>query len=153
MSLEAPYKAIERIANKARKDVGKFCYEECGAYCCRKGYLVMNRKQADIVTKGKTDDLEKTDALKKLSEDKYSLNLNKTCPSLDTTELKCTIHKKLIRPQPCKDFPVFIKEGSVILSSRCPAVRNGFFFPYEKKFIRLGFKPKQMHDCPEWICC
>jgi Fe-S-cluster containining protein len=144
---------LERIADAARKKVGRYCYEECGAYCCRKGYLVMNRKQADLVTAGKTDDMEKTIMLKRISEDRYSLNLNKTCPSLDMDELKCKIHKKRLRPKPCKEFPIFIKDGTVIFSSRCPAVRSGFFFPYEKAFVRKGLKIKQMHDCPEWICC
>ncbi len=43
----------EQIAEKARKSISKFCYEECNAYCCRKGYLILNKDEVDVVTQGK----------------------------------------------------------------------------------------------------
>ena len=42
--IEAAKKA-ERIANKARTCISEFCYEECNAYCCRKGYLILTEKE------------------------------------------------------------------------------------------------------------
>lgn len=134
----------EQIANKARKSISSFCYEECHAYCCRKGYLVMSKAQANKVTHRKRGEFEAKEVLKKIGEDDYSLYMggcDRPCPSLDG--FKCTIHKSKLRPLACAQFPVFIEGKAVKLSNRCPAVKMGMFYPYIKKWMALGYKIKE----------
>jgi Fe-S-cluster containining protein len=109
----------ETIAKKARASIGQYCMDECRAYCCRKGYLVLTLEQAKIITHDRVEEFLKTDALKRLENGRYSLNLGATpegCPSLK--DYKCMIHKNKKRPQACKDFPVFLEGKSLKLSPR-----------------------------------
>ena len=128
---------IEKITNKARNSISKFCIEECDAYCCRKGHLAITIKEADLITDKKTKELENSEKLIKKDELSYALNLDGGCPSLK--EFKCTIHKNKGRPKVCKEFPVFIEGEFIRFAEGCHAVRKGLLFPYEKRFLRLGF--------------
>ena len=136
----------ERIANDARRSLSKYCYEECSAYCCRKGYLVLTEKEADIVTQGKKDEMIKEGRIKELKDGKYSMNLSPNCPSL--VDNKCIIHKSHSRPKACKDFPLFLSTGEFMFSGRCPAVRQGKLIPYSYKLVRNGMK----YIKPEDVC-
>ncbi len=130
-----------QIANKARRSISPFCYDECHAYCCRKGYLVMSKAQANKVTHGKREEFEKRGVLKKMGDDSYSLYMggsDQSCPSLDG--FKCTIHKSRLRPEACAQFPIFIEGKTVKLSNRCPAVKMGMFYPYIERWMALGYK-------------
>lgn len=132
-------KKAERIAKEARKSIWTFCVEECRAYCCRKGYLVLQEDEVDIVMNGKMAEYE--GSLKKLGNGKYSLNmgkLNMPCPCLGA-DFGCRIHDKRKRPLACKEFPLFIKGNHIILSSRCLAVQQDKFFPYIKKLMKEGY--------------
>lgn len=132
----------ERIIAKARKSIGLFCKEECCAYCCRKGYLVLKKSQIDLVTNGKKKELEEKDLIMKKSQGAFSLfmgNKDYPCPSL-LNDFSCSIHSKKNRPQACKDFPLFVKGKSLMLSPRCLAVRQGKLYPYIKKLLALGYK-------------
>ncbi|MBU1201278.1 MAG: hypothetical protein KJ583_02240 [Nanoarchaeota archaeon] len=114
----------EDIVKIARKSIGKFCIEECKAYCCRKGYLILKENQLDLVMQGRKEELDCI--LKPLKDDTFSMfmgNHNQSCPSL-TTSYTCQIHKKRNRPQACKDFPVFLTSNKIILSPRCLAVKG-----------------------------
>jgi len=123
----------EEIANKARKSISTYCYKECKAYCCRKGYLVLTKKQLNLITKNNPG----KDQIKPLVFNTFSLNLSQSCPSLK--DFKCVIHKNKDRPDTCKQFPVFIEKDTVRLSSRCPAIKEGLFYPYIYEWIALGY--------------
>jgi Fe-S-cluster containining protein len=132
---------INRLLNKARSSISKFCEEECKAYCCRKGYLVLNQKQIRLILKDKIDLFLKRGLLIKIDENTSSLYLGNylyPCPCL--IDLKCIIHKSKNRPDACKNFPIFLDRNLVKFSSRCLAVRQGLFYPYIKKLISLGYK-------------
>ncbi|MFH1440176.1 MAG: YkgJ family cysteine cluster protein [Candidatus Woesearchaeota archaeon] len=134
-------KKAQAIANKARKSISKFCSEECNAYCCRKGYLVLTKKEMSKTTQGKQIELEKKQILKMLSNGSYSLFMggtNEPCPALK--EFKCIIHKSKNRSNACRNFPIFIDGGYIKLSPRCLAVKHGLMYPYIKQWISLGFK-------------
>ena len=64
----------ENIANKARKSLSKFCMDECRAYCCRKGYLVMNKKEFSLIPAQKRKKLFDKNIVKEVIPGKYSLN-------------------------------------------------------------------------------
>lgn len=137
----------EQIAEKARKSIGKYCIEECKAYCCRKGYLVLEENEVDTITQGKRKELEEKGRLKKIKDGRYSLYMGNSefpCPS-QGKDNKCMIYKK--RTQTCKDFPVFIEGKDIRLSPRCLAVRNGKLYPYERMFIAAGYK---LMKCDEY---
>lgn len=134
-------KKANKIANKARKSIGKFCFEECNSYCCRKGYLILTKYEVNKVTQGKKRELEKLQLLKKLENGNYSLNMGKNehpCPSLQG--YKCLIHKSKKRSKTCGDFPIFIEGEYIKLSPRCLAVKEGKFYPYVSQWMKLGFK-------------
>ena len=138
----------EAIAKQARKSIGRFCIEECKAYCCRKGYLILKPGQLDLVTQGNKAIL--AHILKQLSNGDYSMYMGSPglpCPSLNS-DFTCKIHKKRNRPQACKDFPLFIKGNLIILSSRCLAVKQNLFYPFIRRLQLLGYKLVVQEDVP-----
>ena len=132
---------IERFLKKARNSISKFCYKECNSYCCRKGYLVINENQVNLVTQKRKKELELSKVLTKMKGEEYSLYLGDylhPCPSLK--DLKCSIHRKNNRPLVCKEFPIGIKGNVIFLSTRCLAVKTGLFYPYIERLRALGYR-------------
>ena len=138
---------VEKIAEEARNSISDICINECKAYCCRKGFLVLKEDEVDVVTQGKTKELEQKFVLKRLEDGKYSLNLSgvkgdedSTCPSLKDN--MCMIHKSKKRPKTCGDFPIFIDHEKKIvrLSPRCLAVKKDMFYPQVTQWMKLGYK-------------
>ncbi|MBU2561740.1 MAG: YkgJ family cysteine cluster protein [Nanoarchaeota archaeon] len=131
----------EEIANKARKSIGRYCAEECKAYCCRKGYLVMTANESELVTQGMLAALMKKGVIVITPAGKYSMNmslLENGCPSLK--DYKCAIHTKRGRPDTCKKFPLFIEDKMIKVSQRCPAAKEGLLYPFIAKLVRMGYK-------------
>ena len=131
----------EEIAQKARKKIGKFCFEECGAYCCRKGYLVLNDIELALI-KGT---IKEQNAIKILEDGRTSLFLGAGCPALKKN-FQCKIHKNVLRPLACKEFPIFVKEKEIHLSGRCLAIKQGKLYPYIKQWLNLGYKIYESSD-------
>lgn len=128
----------ERIAQQARKSLSIYCVEECKSYCCRKGYLVLSEKEADLVSHGTIKTLETNGQLARMANGNYSLNMSIAgCPSFK--DEICSIHKSRNRPMACKQFPLFFDGMTIMLSNRCLAVRNGMLYPYIKKLLALGY--------------
>ncbi len=133
---------INQLANEARNSISDYCINECNAYCCRKGYLILNEAEKNITVGSKEIEFSKNNDLKKLDDDKYSLHLGGqtgSCPSLVNN--MCMIHKDPARSSTCKDFPIFIEDNNKIrLSPRCPAVKNNQLYAYSYQFVQLGFE-------------
>lgn len=127
---------VEDVANEARVAISDYCINECHAYCCRKGFLILNEEEARL-TVGKNN----FNLLKKTNDGNFSLNLSGGCPSLK--ENKCLIHKNEKRSSTCKNFPIFIyKDKTIQISDRCPAKKEGLFYPFIYQFIKLGYQVK-----------
>ena len=126
---------------EARNSISNYCFSECKAYCCRKGYLLLSSKEKDLVVGDHIKELTDNGCLVKTEKGEYSLDLDSKhegCPSLDGH--KCRIHKELDRPKACKDFPLFIWENKIIrMSQRCPAVMNNLLYPYLAEFKSMGY--------------
>lgn len=138
-------KEVERIAEDARNSLGNFCFEECGAYCCRKGYLLLTASQVKLFSEKAGKELGEIRQLKKINDDKFSMYMgekDKPCPNLDLKELKCRIHKHPNKPSACSDFPIFVdhETRSVKLSSRCLAVRKNMFYGHEKEIVMKKYR-------------
>ena len=134
-------KKVEKIADAARNSLGDYCMNECKAYCCRKGFLVVTEDQADTVTQGQTKQLISEKKLTPIEGGGLALDFGATggCPSLK--DFKCTIYTDKKRPKACGDFPVFIWKNEVVrLSTKCPAVRENKLYPYMDKIKKLGYK-------------
>ncbi len=132
---------IERLANKSRADLSDYCVNECHAYCCRKGYLIVSEPEMILMSNDKKDLLLKENSLRELIDGKFSLNFeNKLggCPALKDS--KCLIHKNENRPQTCKDFPIFILGNKIKISNRCPAKKDNKFFKFVKEAQVLGYE-------------
>ena len=131
----------EKIAEKARKSISKYCFEECGAYCCRKGYLVLTEVEANVITNNNISEFIKEGRIKPVKDNKYSFYLgdyNKPCTCFK--DLKCRVHKNPDRPLACQQFPIFIEGKTIRLSPRCLAVKNNLLYPYVAKMIKAGYK-------------
>lgn len=136
----------QQIAKQARKSISKYCIEECKAYCCRKGYLILTEKECELVALGRKADLITKNLLKHLPASKYSLNIgSKDAPCPCLKDFMCTIHKRKYRPTVCKDFPLFLENNEIRLSTRCPAVTAGLFYPYVHRLIKLGYTIHKEH--------
>ena len=133
----------EKIANKARKSISTYCFEECKSYCCRKGYLILTPKEARKTTQNRIKELEGIDIINKIGGGSYSLymgNKDYPCPSLK--DCKCIIHKSKNRSATCRKFPIFLDEENKIikLSARCNAVKDGKFYSFIKRWMSLGYE-------------
>lgn len=127
----------EQIADKARRSISKYCYEECKAFCCRNGYLVLTRREVNKVTQGKKEEMLRDGLLKELKDGKFSQNMGEGgCQSLE--DFKCQIHKSKFKPKACHEFPIFIRGKTVMLSTRCPAVKEGKLYPYVRQLAAMG---------------
>lgn len=123
----------ERLLAKFRKDIGRFCFEECNAYCCRKGYLVLTKKEVELIALEEKHNLEEKGLITTLNDGKFSLCIhNIACPCLKDN--KCLIHHNKARPKICKEFPVYfdLSTKTVLIAKRCFAIQRGMFYPIGK---------------------
>ena len=122
----------ERLAISARASLSSYCYTECLAYCCRKGYLLLSEKEIYLL---RLD----TKNLKVMPVDKrYIFNLSKGCPNL--IDYKCAVHKNKDRPKACREFPLFVYDKTVIITDDCPAVKENRLYPFLAEFKKMGFE-------------
>ncbi|NCN51512.1 hypothetical protein GW931_00680 [archaeon] len=136
-------KEVNEIISKARKSIGKFCIEECNAYCCRKGYIIINEQQVNIIaTKNEQIELKKENKLKELVfSGKFMLDFSNSlggCPKLKGT--KCLIQSNPERAKVCQESPIFLFGDSVRISSKCPAHQKNMFYLFIKQLEALGYK-------------
>lgn len=123
----------EKIAERARKSISTFCIEECKSYCCRKGHLPLKESEIRLILNDNPKNL------KKRSNGKHSFYLGSNgCPKLK--DFKCTIHNNPERPKICQEFPIFVIDKSVRISSRCLAVRQNLLYPFIKEFMQAGYQ-------------
>ena len=124
---------MEELANNARASISSYCYTECLAYCCRRGYLLLS--DAEVEFFAHTTELKKMPFVDK---ERHIFNLHGGCPNL--VDFKCRIHTNVLRPSACKDYPLFISSDTVVVASDCPAVVENKLYPYLAEFKRLGMK-------------
>lgn len=130
---------VEQLSLDARKSISNYCFTECNAYCCRKGYLKLSPKEANLLTNNMNQDFKKKEILISINGGRYVLDLGvQGCPQLKDN--KCTIHTNENRPLACKEFPLFIcGKKTIRLSRRCPAVTENMLYPYIAQFKSLGY--------------
>ncbi len=98
--------------DKARELIGKYCYEECRASCCRRGMLVLDISEAEVISLGS----------KPGKDGKVTFDLGKQkCPRLGK-DYKCTIYEN--RPKACRDFPFLVSGNNVIIAPLCPLEKD-----------------------------
>ncbi len=132
---------INKIADEARNSLSKYCIEECKAYCCRKGYIIITPDEVDLLIGNKKEKLISKWTLKELIDGKFSFNFSNSfggCTQLK--DGKCLIHKNEKRPKVCKEFPIFITGKTIRLSPRCYGIKAGLLYPFIKKFKELGYE-------------
>lgn len=133
----------EKLLEKARKSISRFCVEECHAYCCRKGYLVLNAVETAALFNKPMPEIEKDLRIRKINDNTYSLflgNYDFPCPALDR-DFTCRMHSSAERSMTCRNFPIFlVGEKTVKFSSRCLAVKSNKFYPYISKLIAMGYR-------------
>jgi Fe-S-cluster containining protein len=135
---------VEKIVNKARKSIGAFCNKECKAYCCRKGYLVLDKKETKLIMDTIVKKSKDMNCIKKINNEHYTLFLgdeSKPCPGL--LDFKCTIHKNKNRPLACQEYPIFIRDNKIDLSHRCLAVKQGLFYGLISQLKKLGYEVEE----------
>lgn len=134
----------EEIAEQARRSISDFCINECHAYCCRKGFLVMTPEETVLVTHKHKAELLRRKVLNEMKDGRFSMDFTNHlggCPRLKN--FKCTIHDDAGRPDTCKKYPIFLKDKTIRLSPRCPAVQQNKLYPYVRQLISMGFKIKE----------
>lgn len=131
---------IEALADEARAGISDYCINECKALCCHKGFLIATKAEAQKITGERLDMFIEQERVKPMDDGNFSIDLNKTCPSL--VDGRCSIHKDPLRPRTCHKFPIFVFESSktVQLSTRCPAVLAGKFYVFEHEAKKRGYK-------------
>lgn len=139
----------ESIAAAARRSISRYCAQECGAYCCRKGTLIVRGAQVPLVTQGAQAELEAQGRLHRREDGSYALSLAGGCPSLEGVH--CMIHAHRGRPPQCRQFPLFLNEGRIRLAYACPAVERGLLYPFVRRLLAAGCTLEQ--DEPVRLAC
>jgi len=132
---------IKKLVEEIQISMEDFCRQECHAFCCRKGYLMLSRKEVELVVGDKENILIAEGRLKEMINGKYSLSFENSlggCPQLKDN--KCMIHSEVGRSNTCKDFPILILRNKIKISNRCPAKKENKFFKFEKEAIALGYE-------------
>lgn len=135
----------EKVANMARNALSRYCVEECSAYCCRKGYIILTLDEMNLIVQNQLEVLKNEESLKELIDGKYSLNFSNSfngCPRLKDS--KCSIHKNSKRPKTCKEFPIFISQKKVRVSPRCYGVKAGLISPYITQLKKMGYSIEEI---------
>jgi Fe-S-cluster containining protein len=134
----------EKILSEARTSLCDFCINECKAFCCRKGRLLLNKNQLKLIPKNNLQKLKKNKVLIKINSNKFSMDFEKNNDScLFLSKNKCMIYNHENRPRKCIDFPLFKKDNLIFLSKRCLAVQQGILYPFTLKLKKKGFKIKE----------
>jgi hypothetical protein len=115
---------------RARVALGDYCFTDCKAYCCRKGYIDLTPKEYELIFK-----IDK----KNKPKEKISAFLGDSCPAL-STDFKCNIRNDPLHPKTCKEYPIFIRGKKVILSGNCLAVINNKFYPFISEWLSQDFE-------------
>lgn len=136
---------IEKLADEMRESLSDFCINECKAFCCREGHLIVRDDELDLICSSEAivERLKTEGAIQEKMFGKNLLSFKNSCgscPALDLENCKCKIHSNHARPRTCKEFPIFIFGKEIKISSRCPAKTEGKFFKFEKDAERLGYK-------------
>ena len=133
---------IEKLADVARNSISNFCMNECHAFCCREGYILIHYQELDLMaTKKLQEKLEKDGTIRELWDGKFSLNFSNSktgCPALKKG--LCKIHSNPKRPNVCKNFPIFIDRNEVKISKRCLAVQKGMLEDFREEAKELGYE-------------
>ena len=134
---------IQDLVSLARNSISDYCINECHAYCCRKGFILLNEEELNLLTGDKRQELEDNEFIKRQDDGKFSLNFSNhlgSCPRL--SDSKCTIHKDPRRPLTCEKFPIFLDEENKVirLSPRCFAVKENKLYPFVHQFLSMGFQ-------------
>ena len=117
---------IEDFVKKVRLMEADYCVSYCKARCCKKGKIFLSRKQAEKITRNKVVAYMKMGKLLKRDVCNFELNLEKGCPAL-SEDNKCRIHISVIRPEICREFPIFIRGEKVFVASFCPITSSKKF--------------------------
>lgn len=134
-------KKIDKLIEETLKELSYFCVKECKSFCCRNGFLILNQKELDFLCGFKKEKLISEAKIQEKMFGKYLLNLNNSlggCPQLKN--FKCLIHKRPDRPKTCKEFPIFVLDNKIKISSRCLAKSENKFFKFEIEAKKLGFE-------------
>ena len=117
----------EEIIEKVKQSLGEFCYTECKAFCCRKGYLVLKNEELDNFVNGRKEELEREGILMKGKNGNYYVELGKKgCPNLNK-DFKCKIYSK--RPSVCRQFPLMNSGKYIIIPDICPLAKEQKLYP------------------------
>lgn len=136
LSFFSRYMTILDIVEEARASVGDYCSEECNNYCCRVGFLSLNKDSLELMRPYIKDE----DSITKNEDGLFSLKLKPACPCL--IDSRCAIHSEEKRSKPCKEFPVFLYEDKklITISSKCPAVKDNKLYGYIHLFRQQGYE-------------
>jgi len=132
---------IQELANSVRAKISDYCYTECHAYCCRKGYLMISEEELNLIVGEDKNKFISEGSVSEMINGKFRLDFSNSCggcPQLK--DFKCMIHTEEKRPQTCKDFPIFILGKKIKISNRCPAKKAGKFYFFEKEATDLGYE-------------
>jgi Fe-S-cluster containining protein len=132
----------EELAISARASLSSYCYNECRASCCRKGYILLTAEEAIVMQGDHKEKLKMIPVETATNKNAFVLDMDvkkKGCPNL--VDYKCSIHKNPGRPNTCKEFPLFIwKDKTIMVTFECPAIKDNQLYPYLAEFKRRGYK-------------
>ena len=135
----------EFLVKEAKHSISDFCLTVCKAYCCRKGFLPLDKSNVDTVLADKKKEIQDLGLLQIRGDGKFALQMGTTghpCPSLQK-DLKCRVYNQKEKPLACERFPFYVEEDTLKVAHGCLAVREGKFYPATTQILKLGFTLEQ----------
>lgn len=117
--------SVHALLEQARSSLGPFCSNVCKAKCCKRGKLLLEKNQVDILCDVKD---QKPPLLVARENGYFDFHIGLSgCPRL-TKDSKCRVYEK--RPQMCRDYPLFERGETILVSSACEGFIAGKLDPY-----------------------
>lgn len=125
---------IEDFLDIIRFSLENYCLEICPSKCCSNGKICLTDKEAELISENSNAEITKHHHLN-------VLNLtNRPCPKLNKETKECMIFDNELRPKMCKDFPLFLRYKTLVISEFCPATRFLITKKTEKYLEEAGFR-------------
>jgi len=147
-------KWLEETVWLARKEINRYCTNNCESYCCKNYYITTKDPSLVRLIFGVDEskslqsvaDTDKRLSIEEriLEDTDYQIFLD-PCPSLKGN--LCSIHNDTKRHITCVEYPLFRKGNEIIEVARhCPAISEGKIDKYltylMNRGLRIDYLPK-----------
>jgi len=123
---------LDECLQFARDRVSEYCINECNALCCKNGIYIQTIDPDEVRMLLKLDNSVK---LKDFAKEDERLDIKRfgfvkkgynvlLDPCIYLEDRLCSIYNDVRKPKICSQYPIIKDKLTILLSSKCPAVKQ-----------------------------